>query len=98
MFSLTLDKIPAGFCTRGSAKPSKKQLSYVGQSEGSPDKQGQNLVMKTGKCWKPMATITIQAGLFPPGPLKDVMEQEEITGTSKEMRHYLKMAFFSLKK
>lgn len=54
----------------------KKQSSYVGQSEGSPDKQGQNLVMKTGKCWKPMATITIQAELFPPGPLKEVIEQE----------------------
>lgn len=51
--------------------------------------------MKTGKRWKPMATITIQAGLFPPGPLKEVMEQEEITGTSKEVRHYLKMSFFS---
>lgn len=31
--------------------------------------------MKTGKCWKAMATVTIQAGLFPPGPLKELMEQ-----------------------
>lgn len=76
MLTLTFDRIPAGFHTRGSAKLSKKQSSYVGQREGSPDKQGQNLVMKTGKCWKPMATITIQARLFPPGPLKEVMEQE----------------------
>lgn len=75
-FTLTSDGIPAGLHARGSAKLLKKQSSYVGQSEGSPDKQGQNLVMKTGKCWKPMATITIQAELFPPGPLKEVIEQE----------------------
>lgn len=54
----------------------RKQWSHVGQSEGSPDKQAQNLVMKTGKCWKPMATIAIQAGLFPPGPLREAMAQE----------------------
>lgn len=54
----------------------RKRCSYVGQSEGSPDKQGEKLVMKTGKCWKPMATIAIQAGLFPPEPLKEAMAQE----------------------